>query len=78
MTVGMTPAQQRLIEQAWRKVRSTTDRIRKAGEALKARGVTNPRADLAELDRLYQEAVDADRRAGEELEQAFRNAGFNV
>ncbi|WP_028229667.1 hypothetical protein [Paraburkholderia ferrariae] len=75
----MTHEQERNIEAAWAKLRSTKERLKRAADALKSAGLARaPEERLQELDQLYQDAVDADSMASDELENAMRAIGLNV
>ena len=75
----MNPAQREAIEKAWKKVKSSKERIKRATETLTSAGLG--RADenrMRELDQQYREAVDADTKASDELEDAMRAVGLKI
>ncbi len=75
----MTPEQQSNIEAAWTKLRSTKERLKRAADALKSAGLARASEErLQELDQLYQDAVNADSMASDELENAMRAIGLNL
>ena len=75
----MTPEQQQGIGDRWAKIRSTTDRLRRAAEAFKDASLANAPAErLRDLSNQYDEAQQADNIAHDELEAALRSIGINV
>jgi hypothetical protein len=75
----MTAEQRQAIETAWAKVRSTRERIARAGEDLKTAGLAQAAEErMRKLDEIYQAAVNADSAALDEVEGALRAAGINV